>query len=103
MDHYPDPLRELAAFNTSRHNRADVTLSDAATSLRNSPMVRGLVADATATLRKERDSLCAELAALDRRHAVALNVLGKCTDGLHTVQRASIWTRVKWVFTGVQL
>ena len=24
MDHYPDPLRDLAAFNSSRHNRADV-------------------------------------------------------------------------------
>ena len=110
MDHYPDPLRDLAAFNTSPRNRASVTQSDAAVQLRQSPMMRELVEDATLALSSERDDLRrdsnllrAELGELDRRHVTTLGVLSKYARDLDTLQGAGFWTRVKWLFTGVTL
>lgn len=85
-------------------------MSDAANDLRQSPMVRELVEDATKVLSAEVARLHTENARLHTENA-RQRVYRQRTEcardaavaWCNEVRKADFWTRLKWVFTGVVL
>lgn len=85
-------------------------MSDAANDLRQSPMVRELVEDATKDLNAKVARLHTETARLhveNARQRVYRQRTEVARDAAvawcNEVRKAGFWTRLKWVFMGVRL
>lgn len=78
-------------------------MSDAANDLRQSPMVRALVEDATKCLNAEVARLHAENARQRVYQQRAECARDAAVAWCNEVRKAGFWTRLKWVFTGVVL